>query len=267
MTTKEAIVRWINYIERRKAERTVVEYRRCIWRFAETMPAGLQDVRQENIENFLYSLRTLNSSTVNWHLCVIKSFFHWASDAYDVPNPVAKIKRLLTLPPRQRILSEAEYSQVLTICNPDERCIVEFLSHTGLRASESLSLSESNANGRMLKVLGKANKVRFVPLNSTAVAHFATFIYLLKSKKRLFLYKLCQKLSKRAGIPRFGPHALRHYFASLMIKRNASLYKLSRAMGHANTRITESTYIHLIMQQDLQGFTDVLDEPEQVAHE
>lgn len=69
---------------------------------------------------------------------------------------------------------------------------------------------------------------------------------------------LCRRISKNASIIRFGSHALRHYFATQLIRKGVSIYKVSRLLGHSSVQTTESIYIHLL-PLDLLGTTDVLD--------
>lgn len=261
MSVKGSIEQWLIYIERHKARNTHSSYKQILWRAAEAVPAELQNIRQEHIENFLYGLKGLGNSSINAYLFAIRSFFSWASGVYDLPNPAKNIEKLPTPPPKQRILSETEYSQVLAVCVPNEKAIVEFMAHSGLRCCEILSLSESNLSpdGRLLQVLGKGNKHRYIPLNQTALFHFITVIKLLKSRNRLWLYKLCQQLSRRARIEPFSPHSLRHYFITRLAKKNISLYKISKIAGHSNVLVTQKIYTHLFAE-DFTGVTDVLDD-------
>ena len=57
---------------------------------------------------------------------------------------------------------------------------------------------------------------------------------------------------------KFGSHAIRHFFATELIRKGVSIYKVSRILGHAFVKTTESIYVHL-MPIDLLGITDVLD--------
>lgn len=57
---------------------------------------------------------------------------------------------------------------------------------------------------------------------------------------------------------KFGSHAIRHFFATQLIRKGVSIYKVSKILGHSSVKITESCYIHLV-PVDLLGITDVLD--------
>ncbi len=63
---------------------------------------------------------------------------------------------------------------------------------------------------------------------------------------------------RKIGIKSFGAHADRHFFATQLIRKGVSIYKVSKILGHSSVQTTESTYVHL-MPVDLLGITDVLD--------
>lgn len=69
---------------------------------------------------------------------------------------------------------------------------------------------------------------------------------------------LKQDPPKHLGIPQFGVHAIRHYFATEMIKRGVNIYKLSKILGHNSVVTTQNIYVHLL-PFDLLGETDILD--------
>jgi len=91
------------------------------------------------------------------------------------------------------------------------------------------------------------------------ILKFNTSLNLTKSyKNRNALYALCRRLSIKASIPKFGPHAIRHYAITKMLKY-ILLHIVSRIAGHADTRTTEKIYWHIKAEQDLLGVTDALD--------
>lgn len=236
-----------------------------IWRFRRFMPDNLHRLSREHIEQYLLAIPHSNR-TKNAHLTCIKSFLRWCSEIYDIPNVAARIKMLPENPPRQRVISETEIQKVLEICTEKEADVIKFLANTGLRASEFTSLSWGNISPdrQMLTIIGKGRKQRCVPLNDTCRAILAkypktTHLNLTKSySSRNQLYSLCKRLAGRAGIPVFGPHALRHHFVTQMLK-TVPLHLVSKIIGHADSRTTEKIYWHLKAEQDLKGKTDVLD--------
>jgi len=63
--------------------------------------------------------------------------------------------------------------------------------------------------------------------------------------------------SNWAGIERFGPHAIRHFFATRLMRQGVPLAKISKILGHASIKTTEQIYIHWL-PKDVLGLTDCL---------
>jgi len=126
-------------------------------------------------------------------------------------------------------------------------------------------LQNIDRHRKMLTITGKGRKRRVIPLNETCrtiLSHYAnsTTLQLTKSYRyHQALSRLTHKLAKKAGIPMFGVHAIRHYFATELCRRGVPLAKVSKILGHASVRTTERIYLHWL-DDDLLGVTDVLDE-------
>ena len=173
-------------------------------------------------------------------------------------------------PPKQRFLSHEEYLKVLNVCKDDEIEIIQFIANTGVRASEAKITWDNISEDLMwITVLGKGRKQRLICTNQLLRDMLSkyqrkpdTIIQFLKSGtknsyKRRNLYKLCCQLAKRADIPRFGPHALRHYFCTQLLAAGRPLAKVSLLLGHASIRTTETIYNH-IHTESLLGTTECL---------
>lgn len=254
---------WLGSVLRRKAKNTHTAYKRALYRFEDSLPANCQvaHVTAEHLERYVLSL-PFPASTVNTHLSAIKAFFNWCEEIHGLPNIGQKVKCLKKSLPKQRVLSRAEYEKLLSVCNPDEKRIVQFLAMTGIRTCGLKSITEGSFKNGCVYVRGKG-KFRAVPLNRTAIEASTPITYFVKLSKNFsktnHLYYFITHLCKRAGIEKAGPHALRHLFATEMLK-HTSLKKTSLLMGHSSTRVTEDVYCHLSPEVDLQGVTDVLDD-------
>lgn len=268
MLTSKAITEWLSY-NRRYRPRTQIHYKMVIARFTFFAPVYAADLKAEHIEHYIeHILEKYINRTANAHLTALKIFCRWLSEHYDLPNPCLKIKMLDEDPPQVRVLTDREYEKVLSICKPKERDVILFLAHTGLRSSEFQQLTWDNISydRRFIKLVGKGRRFRIIPLNKTCqtilnnVPRNSTNMNLTKSyKSKGSLYNLCKKLARHAGIPRFGPHALRHYFSTALYRKGVPVQFISSCLGHADTRTTEQIYIHLWPPRDLLGVTDVLD--------
>ena len=113
-----------------------------------------------------------------------------------------------------------------------------------------------SSDEQYITIIGKGSKRRVVPLNDTCRKCLA--LIFAKKYTRYSLSWLCRKLSRKAEIPLFGPHALRHRAITQLIKRGVPIAIVSRIAGHSSPVITMKTYCHLT-EPDFLGVTDVLD--------
>jgi len=261
-----AVDEWLNH-NHRFTESTQKNYRYAIRKFVKSLPASLtiDQLTRSHIETYLDEMvGRLSNNSFNFYLITIKSFCRFLSDHYDLPNIAQKVKKL---PGRsqQRFLSDEEYRKVLAVCLDGERDTVQFLANTGLRADELLRLDASNItpDRKFLSIIGKGLKRREIPLNDTCKQIIERHPNLKLSKSYMYLYRLCQSLAGRADIKPFGPHALRHYFATSLMRRckkGVSIYRISKVLGHSSIKVTEKLYLHFVARIDLEGLTDCLDE-------
>lgn len=145
--------------------------------------------------------------------------------------------------------------------------IVELLYDCGLRVSELVNLRLSNiyAKEQYLRVIGKGNKERWVPIGEHALHLLDTYIHTIRSKitpkpgeeKTLFLGRNGTRLSRQmvfiflkqaalnAGIKKhISPHSLRHSFATELVENGADLRAVQEMLGHESITTTE-IYTHI----------------------
>ena len=242
--------------------RTQQHYRMVITGFLSGLPRAVVRIHQidaAHIREYLYRLRDTNRTnrTLNAHLTAIKSFCRFYSEQFKLINPAAAISMFVEDPPKRRFLTGTEYTKTLNVAGPLARARIIFLANTGLRASEFASVTISNLNHdcSALTVVGKGRKRRTIPLNRNA----RTVIPALQICSKNALYLQFTRLAKKAGIPSFGPHALRHYFATQLLLAGVPIAKVSKLLGHKSIKTTEQCYAH-ILSTDLANATDVLDD-------
>jgi integrase len=115
---------------------------------------------------------------------------------------------------------------------------------------------------------GKGHKERVVPCDN-AICQAIIAKYKGKAEDIPFvsrfnifpkqLQRLCEKIARKAGIRRFGPHALRHYYVTTMIAAGVPLKVVSMIIAHANTAITEQVYTHL-KRTHIMGWSHMLND-------
>ena len=136
----------------------------------------------------------------------------------------------------------------------------ELLYQTGIRLSELIHLKDANVAKSQIKVLGKRNKERIIPISSelsqlianyrikrTEIAVSSDTLLVLKTGKILypkFVYRRINKyLSVATDVKKKSPHVLRHTFATHMLNNGAGLEVLKELLGHANLSATQ-VYTH-----------------------
>ena len=229
------------------AQSTFQTYHETLDRFFAEFP----DIQQVGRLQLLTWLQQFTHwSTYNVNLAALKSFFAWAADFYQFPDPTIRLKsRKPDTLPDSRFVNENEYRAVYGF-HGYGRDIAVFLGNTGLRAAEFLGYRKEHIAGQVLTVLGKGRKVRKVPLNQTAwqILNRYDFALNLKKNKQYLTYTnlryRMEHLAKMLNLQKFGPHSFRHYFATTLINRGANIADVSKLLGHSNISITVATYYH-----------------------
>jgi integrase/recombinase XerC len=183
----------------------------------------------------------------------------------DDPGAVVRApKREVRMPAH---LSEREMTTLLEAASNEDvlgrrdRAILELFYASGLRLSElaGLDLDDINLSSKMVRVLGKGNKERLVPFNSSTAS--AVRAYLRERNARdagaLFVNyrgtrlgvrsidRIVRRYALMAGTrPGISPHALRHSFATHLLQRGADLRVIQELLGHARLGTTER-YTHV----------------------
>lgn len=256
----QALSDYLTYCKRHTS-RTQQHYQYVLSKFIESLPKTIyriQQIEPHYIQEYLHRLRDKGdiNRTLNAHLTPIKAFCRYNSDRYDIPNPAMKVKMLKEDPPASRFIEPEEYQKILDVATPLARDRIIFLANTGLRATEFSKLSAKDINLEMntITIVGKGRKQRTIPLNETA----CQVLPKLKLGTRNALWLSFSRLAQKAGVPKFGPHSLRHYFATQLLRKGVPVIVVSRLLGHKSIRTTEQIYAH-ILTADLADATKVLD--------
>ena len=230
--------------------------------------------KSETIKNYLYkSFSDKKSRSQARSISAIKSFFNYLIfEGYIKESPISNIEA-----PKQEkklpvVLTENEIKNLINSIDLNHdfgqrnKTIIEILYGTGIRVSELVNLKLSNIffKENIIKVIGKGNKERFVPLGEIASNEMKIYINNRnrlkidsKSSDILFLnrygrgltrsmiFKIISDASKRIGLDKkISPHTLRHSFATHLIKNGADLRTIQLILGHESITTTE-IYTHL----------------------
>lgn len=232
-------------------------------------------VTEEDIYNYMAfcTQRGNNPNTRSSKLTAIREFFDFVCKSYPELMPTNPVLRIQNpkLPKRLPIYPNEEQSfQILEAAKrsiePDrDFCIIVIMLNCGLRVSEIVNLNVSSIKETALKIKGKGNKERMVPLNDSclyAIDKWLAERALIKDKldqEALFISrrthnrltvrgteKIVERVLKLAGLSGYGfsPHKLRHAAATLMHENGADVLELQAILGHENVATTQ-IYTHV----------------------
>tara|TARA_R110000823_G_scaffold310167_1_gene434950 strand:+ start:1165 stop:2055 length:891 start_codon:yes stop_codon:yes gene_type:complete len=218
------------------------------------------------------SEREINNRSINRKISSLKSYFKFLQkiEVLDL-NPLIKHKALKTSKKLEIPFSEIEMQNVLSIIeytNDFEGVRDELLIHvlyaTGMRRAEllELRLSDVDFETMTIKVLGKRNKERFIPLLSETKSKFksyfvkrlglneikeANYVFLTKSGNKMYetlVYRLINKYFRVVSSKvKTSPHILRHTFATHLLNKGADLNAVKELLGHSSLASTQ-VYTH-----------------------
>jgi len=232
------------------------------------------ECNSETIKRYLYSeLSTKKTRSMARGISALKSYYNFLvfenlikisplSDI-DTPKIEKKLPEVLTENEILKIINSIDNNHPFSIRN---RAIIEVLYGTGIRVSELTDIKLSNIffEEKILKVKGKGDKERFVPIGNVASNSIKIYLEERISNKiepkysdvlflnrygrqltRAMIFKIIKDLCEVSGIKKkISPHSLRHSFATHMLKNGADLRSIQLILGHESITTTE-IYTHL----------------------
>lgn len=266
--------------ERNFSDNTLDAYLRDIRKLQsyaeETLDVGPLEISYENLQEYLFQLskqKFSERSQARW-ISSIKAFFKYlAEDEAREDNPTTLLESpklgfylpdTLSFQDVERIIKAINLSTDLGRRN---HCMIEVLYGCGLRVSELIDLKISNINFKesYLKVDGKGDKSRFVPLAHYTAKLIKQYITEVRSKykinkkcedilflnsrgsamSRVIVFIIIKELTEKAGInKKISPHTFRHSFATHLLQNGADLRYIQEMLGHSSITTTE-IYTHL----------------------
>jgi integrase/recombinase XerD len=210
-------------------------------------------------------------------LSSFRRFFRWAvREGLLAEDPTAQIAMPKIGRSLPKSLSEAEVESLLNapaVADPlghRDRAMLEVLYATGLRVSELVNLRQSqvNLNQGVLRIVGKGNRERLIPLGEEAVRWLTEFLagprgeilldrqtdYLFPTRRgdrmtRQAFWHIIKRYAARAGVEReLSPHTLRHAFATHLLNHGADLRVVQMLLGHSDLSTTQ-IYTHVARER------------------
>lgn len=211
----------------------------------------------------------LTHKTINRKLSSLKTFFKFLLKVKAIEdNPMSQHKSLKLPKREQEAFSRSELEQISAYFNDNsfeglrDHLIIDLLYSTGMRRQEliDLNISSIDFEQNQLKVLGKRNKERIVPLLNSSLSLIQKYLeerkFLPLETKRLFVtkngkpiypnlvYRTVNSYFKNVSTKqKLSPHLLRHAFASHLLEKGADITAIKDLLGHSSLASTE-VYTH-----------------------
>lgn len=285
------ILRFINCLanERRYSEHTIKSYQRDLndlaLFFSTTGNAEINNIDYQDMRLYLAYLneKQLSSNTIARKLSSARSFFNYLLEQKLIDQDPMQ---LIHFKSKKQKLPEFFYEEEMvkllevaeTTDSPNQlrdHAMIELLYCSGLRVSElcNLKLSQYNKAVQMLRVIGKGNKERIVPIGDKAVIAIEVYLQDWRphyqnelSQGHLFINdkgkaltshqvrKALEHIHQLAGLnSTIYPHKIRHSFATHLLNNGADMRSVQEMLGHENLSTTQ-IYTHLSNNQKRQAY-------------
>ncbi len=275
-----AVTGFLKYleVEKRYSDKTIKAYANDLSQFEEFIQTeaghfAFKDVAAYDVRHWIMQLMELNYSpvSINRKISTLRSYVKYLRRNGELDkDPLAGItspKNPRRLPvfvkeaEMERLLDEIPFSDDFE--GVRDKLVLEMLYNTGLRVSElaSLRLNQIDDSGKLLRVIGKRNKERIIPISDRLLkgidelkrctqAKFGEktpFLFLsnqgLPAYEQL-IYRIVKKnLALVTTQHKKSPHVLRHSFATVLLNNGAELNVIKELLGHSNLSATE-VYTH-----------------------
>ena len=267
-------------IERNLSENTITSYlfdlqKLNIFLKENNFSSNPSRIKESTLKKFVYKISNeIKPSSQARIISGIKRFFDFLIlenilnenplENIETPKIGSKLPTTLTVKEIDKLIDSIDIKSKNKIRN---KAIIEILYSCGLRVSELITLKVSDLyfNESIIKVTGKGNKERFVPISKGAINYIEKYLNEIrifqKIKKgsedtlflnergsglsRVMIYIILNDLKIKAEInKKIGPHTLRHSFATHLLENGADLITIQNMLGHENI-VTTERYLHV----------------------
>jgi integrase/recombinase XerD len=277
---KKGYSAWLQ-VEKSLADNSVEAYLRDLEQFTnyltqQNQKLTIEEVTLQHIEGFVKTIHDIGFTATSQARIVsgIRSFFKYCIiEDIITTNPAALLETPKTTRKLPDTLSFEEIEKIIAAVDLSEpagqrnKAILETLYSCGLRVSElvQLKLSQLHTDVGFVKVIGKGNKERLVPIGRDAIKHIEIYCNQIRNKinikkgqediiflnkfgaglSRIMIFMIIKDLALKAGITKsISPHTFRHSFATHLVEGGADLRAVQEMLGHESITTTE-IYTHL----------------------
>lgn len=284
--SKKHLEQFLEYLKSEKnySPRTLSAYQKDIHSFqdffnqANLSLSRLDKEFNDNYRMYLQFLRSrdISNRSVARMQSALKSYFKFLYMTKIMKSDWgARIKRVKFSKPLPEVASKNQVAEIIELPRGDslqelrDRAIMELFYSTGLRLSElaGLSASQIDMNAAMLRIIGKGNKERIVPIGEIALECLKKYLHARDAEldkydiEAIFVNRQGKKLSARSVarvvrkyssasglMKKFSPHSFRHAFATHLLDGGADLSVVKELLGHASLSTTQ-IYTHVSLER------------------
>jgi len=239
--------------------------------------SDIENIHYNQIRNWIVSLvnQGVTNRTINRKISSLKTFYKFLQKIEVVKiNPLARHKALKTQKKSQIPFTPEEVNMVLTDLNTGDdfvsirnKLIVELFYSTGIRRIEliNIKLNDVDLSNKLIKVLGKRSKERYVPILMSVLDTLNQYLklrmivdaendVLFVTEKGLKIYEtlvyrvINSYFSRVSTKLKKSPHILRHTFATQLLNEGADLNSVKELLGHSSLASTQ-VYTHNSLDQ------------------
>jgi integrase/recombinase XerD len=282
MKWQQALTDYKNYlrIERGLSANSIANYSLDVkklikWLDENSIAVSPISITEETIQQFIYHIAKLvNPASQSRIISGLRGFFNYLIfEEYRKTNPLELIESPKTGRKLPDTLSEKEIDALISsidLSTPQgerNRAIIETLYGCGLRVSELIHLNISDLffDEGFIKVTGKGDKQRFVPIGNLTKKFITNYRKEIRNHQQVFpqakdtlflnrrgkgltramIFTIVKNLTEKAGIKKtISPHTFRHSFATHLLENGANLRAIQQMLGHESITTTE-IYTHL----------------------
>ena len=257
-------------IEKKYSKHTIIAYLKDIESFkvfSEHLNIELKEVNYSEIRSWIAKLSNegISNKSINRKISSLKAFYNFLIKTQQIQNtPLQKFKSLKTPKELSLPFSSKEIEAVFEAVDRfdfksnRDALVIELLYATGMRRAELINLKSNDINllKKEVKILGKRNKERIVPIYREVCEHISEylkyksdanltshFLFVTENDKQLYpnlVYRIVNDtFSQFSNKSKTSPHVLRHTFATHLLNNGANLNSIKELLGHESLSSTE----------------------------
>jgi len=270
-------LKYLQY-EKRYSNHTLLSYKTDLVQLQNFLDSNypetsIEEVNHAILRDWIISLSEsgFNENSINRKLVALRSFYKFLlKKGLIEKNPVAKLSNLKTKKGLPHFVRENDMKMIIDeeqfehdFIGKRDQLILEILYGTGIRLSEliELRIKDIDAANNSLKVIGKRNKERIMPISRTLCILMKSYIslkneqscgnvseYLIVSNRGeksypMMINRIVKKCLQKTSVDKKSPHILRHTYATHLLERGADLNAVKDLLGHQSLAATQ-VYTH-----------------------